>query len=379
MLVNLRIDFRGNLCDNKTQKLQQAKGEIYHENEIIRGGKLSHVVAVALCCVLLAGCSNIKNPAKAPFSAKDCAGMTSEKVMTDLQKAGFTNVTVVDEETTSKSSDGIVVSVSVDGKTDFKKNAKWEDDVPVEITAYKLKQLDVTMKVSERGETGKPVFLVQTNLPDGLKLNFKLENENGYSKEQDARIENGKAESQPFTDNGAELKGNYTLTATMTLDGQGLFAPMASIGNGDVLAGDLVSVGGNGRPQVSTKYSYTSGFEPAISEEEMVALLETMLANDSGMSYEVTPYDDGYIVDTWTEGVADGAAYAKLGISPYKEMWKQLTQNAKSYSSSLMTLMSENGYGDKHLLFNLINDQDPDKLDNLITIKDGIMTYNYVS
>ena len=104
-----------------------------------------------------------------------------------------------------------------------------------------------------------------------------------------------------------------------------------------------------------------------------------MLANDSGMSYEVTPYDDGYIVDTWTEGVADGAAYAKLGISPYKEMWKQLTQNAKSYSSSLMTLMSENGYGDKHLLFNLINDKDPDKLDNLITIKDGIMTYNYAS
>ena len=77
------------------------------------GGKLSHVVAVALCCVLLAGCSNIKNPAKAPFSAKDCAGMTSEKVMTDLQKAGFTNVTVVDEETTSKSSDGIVVSLSL--------------------------------------------------------------------------------------------------------------------------------------------------------------------------------------------------------------------------------------------------------------------------
>lgn len=305
--------------------------------------------------------------------------MTSEEVLNDLQDAGFKNITVTDEETTTKKDDGIVVEVSIDGETDYKKNAKWEDTVPVEITAYKLKQLDVTMEVSVRGEEGKPVFIVQTNLPDGLKLDFKLENDKGYSKEQDARIENGKAESQPFTDNGAELKGNYTLTVTMTLTGQGLFAPTGAIGNGDVLTGDLVGVDGYGSPCASVTYEYSSNFEPAISEEDMAALLEMVLANDSDMSYEVTPYDDGFIVDTWSDGVANGAAYAKLGISPYKEMWKQLAQNAKSCSSSLMALMSENGYGDKHLLFNLINDQDPDKTDNLLTILDGVVTYNYAS
>lgn len=343
------------------------------------GGKLSHVAAVVLCCAMLAGCSSIKNPAKAPFSAKDCAGMTSEEVMTDLQDAGFRNITVTDEETTTKKDDGIVVEVSIDGETDYKKNAKWEDTVPVEITAYKLKQLDVTMEVSVSGEEGKPVFIVQTNLPDGLKLDFTLRSSGGYAKAQDARIENGKAESQPFTDNGAELKGDYTLTVTMTLTGQGFLAPMGAIGNGDVLAGDLISTDKDGRPCASTEYAYSSNFEPAISEEDMAALLEMVLANDSDMSYEVTPYDDGFIVDTWSDGVADGAAYAKLGISPYKEMWKQLTQNAKSCSSSLMALMSENGYGNKHLLFNLINDQDPDKTDNLLTILDGVVTYNYAS
>lgn len=230
--------------------------------------------------------------------------------------------------------DGIVVEVSIDGETDYKKNAKWEDTVPVEITAYKLKQLDVTMEVSVSGEEGKPVFIVQTNLPDGLKLDFTLRSSGGYAKAQDARIENGKAESQPFTDNGAELKGDYTLTVTMTLTGQGFLAPMGAIGNGDVLAGDLISTDKDGRPCASTEYAYSSNFEPAISEEDMAALLEMVLANDSDMSYEVTPYDDGFIVDTWSDGVADGAAYAKLGISPYKEMALPQPRNQCAAGSS---------------------------------------------
>lgn len=343
------------------------------------GGTLSHIVVTTVCCALLAGCSSIKNPAAAPFSSKDSVGMAAEEVMSDLQEAGFKNITTTDEETTSKEKDGIVVSVSIDGKTDFKKNAKWEDTVPVDVTAYKLKQLDVTMEISAGGEDGKPVFTVETNLPDGLKLDFTLTNEAGYRQEQDARIENGKVESRPFTQNGAELKGSYTLNVTMKLSGQGILAPMGAIGGGDVLAGDLVSYNDEGKPYVSVDYAYSSGFEPAISEEDMVALLEEVLANDSGLSYEVTPYDDGYVVDTWNDGVADGAAYAKMGISPYKEMWKELTDNAKSCARSLMTLLSENGYGDKHLLFNLVNDQDPDKTDTLLTIQDGILTYNYAS
>lgn len=117
----------------------------------------------------------------------------------------------------------------------------------------------------------------------------------------------------------------------MTLTGQGFLAPMGAIGNGDVLAGDLISTDKDGRPCASTEYAYSSNFEPAISEEDMAALLEMVLANDSDMSYEVTPYDDGFNVDTWSDGVADGAAYAKLGISPYKEMWKQLTRMQKLF------------------------------------------------
>lgn len=347
--------------------------------KIFGGGTLSRIVATALCCALLAGCSSIKNPAAAPFSSKDCVGMAAEEAASDLQEAGFKNVTTTDEETTSKEKDGIVVGISIDGETDFKKNAKWEDTVPVEITAYKLKQLDVTMNISVSGEDGKPVFTVETNLPDGLKLDFTLTNGSGYKKEQDARIENGKAESRPFTQNDAALKGAYTLNVTMKLSGQGILAPMGTIGYGDVLAGDLVSYDSEGKPYASVDYAYNSDFEPAVSEEDMVALLEEILKNDSGLSYEVTPYDDGYVVDTWADGIADGAAYAKLGISPYKEMWKELTDNAKSCARSLMTVLKENGYGDKHLLFNLVNDQDPNKTDTLLTIQDGILTYNYAS
>lgn len=343
------------------------------------GGTFSRIVVTLMCCTLLAGCSSIKNPAKAPFSSKDCQGMTSEEAMADLQEAGFTNITVTDEETTTKKNDGVVVGVSIDGKTDFKKNDKWEDTVPVEVTAYKLKQLDVAMEISVSGESGKPVFTVETNLPDGLKLDFTLTDGNGYSKQQDARIEDGKATTKPFTQNDAALKGTYTLNVTMKLSGQGLLAPMGTIGGGDVLAGDLVSFDDEGKPYVSMDYKWSSNYEPSISEEDMITLLETVLANDSSLSYEVTPYDEGYVVDTWNDGVADGAAYAALGISPYKEMWKKMTQNAKDCCLSLMNLLAENGYGEKHILFNLVNDQDPDKTDNLITVMDGVITYNYVS
>ena len=102
--------------------------------------RTSIVILLALAAtLLLGGCvQKIENPARVPNTSSEFTKMPYDEVRAALEAAGFINVTAEYRETDKEKNEGKVFSVSVDGKTDYKKNALYEGDVPVVITSYAL-------------------------------------------------------------------------------------------------------------------------------------------------------------------------------------------------------------------------------------------------
>lgn len=79
------------------------------------------VLSTILALLCFAGCSSFRNPSKMPFGSTDYMGMQREEIVSQLEDAGFTNVTINEIKTTEEDKSETVASVTVDGKTDYQK------------------------------------------------------------------------------------------------------------------------------------------------------------------------------------------------------------------------------------------------------------------
>ena len=111
---------------------------------------VSLIMAIALC-VILGGCST-KTRVKIPLGSNDYKDMAYNEVMEEFEKAGFINIASEEKESTIKANDGKVFSITVDDKTTFSQGKAMEEDVPVKISYYKLKTVNITMHIQERGD-----------------------------------------------------------------------------------------------------------------------------------------------------------------------------------------------------------------------------------
>jgi len=94
------------------------------------------ILSAVIVALLLAGCTKIENPAKVPKTNIEFSAMHHDEARDALEAAGFDNIAAEHKETDKETIDGKVFSVSVDGKTDYKRNAMFESNVPVVITSY---------------------------------------------------------------------------------------------------------------------------------------------------------------------------------------------------------------------------------------------------
>ena len=100
-----------------------------------------------------------------------------------------------------------------------------------------------TLKVSTSGESGKPVFTVETNMPDETEFVLTLQSED-YTQQQTVVVAGGSGRSEAFTSGGGPLfSGKYTLTVAMSQPSQQPEGVRAVLGdNGENLIGNFMKV-----------------------------------------------------------------------------------------------------------------------------------------
>lgn len=75
----------------------------------------------------------------------------------------------------------------------------------------------VEISVDVGGETGKPEFTINTNLPDETELMLTLSDGADFTAQTKVTIENGAATSEAFSQKGEALSGVYSLCVSMSL------------------------------------------------------------------------------------------------------------------------------------------------------------------
>lgn len=76
-------------------------------------------------------------------------------------------------------------------------------------------KIDVVLDVSVNKNNGKPIFTINTNLPDETDLMLTLKG-NKYTGQTHAIVENGVAVSEAFSSKGKAISGKYTLSVSMS-------------------------------------------------------------------------------------------------------------------------------------------------------------------
>lgn len=373
------IDGTWILCHNKNNA--KLKGAFINDVQNTRGrGKRFVALATTVaCCVFMVGCG-LKNPAKAPFSSTDCKKLSLEDAISELQTAGFTEITTEEVETVSLSKNDKVESITIDGEDNYKKDQAWESNVPVEITSYKLKQFPVEMNVETNGESDAPIFVVHTNLPEGATLRFSLVG-NDFEKSETVKVQNGTAESNDAFHGSRPLQGEYVFTVTMDMKDQLWNGVSNEVGiEGECLTGELVRKKDDSNAQyVYLEYPYTAVSEEnesshQISENEMTALLENALERGFGSDYQLEKDDSGYTIYIWSDGNAMCATLAKSGNAAQKNAWKNIVSTTVEASKTIQDKLVENGYGDYVSVINILNDVDHDYV--LCTASMGALLYD---
>lgn len=141
--------------------------------------RLAVTAAVVALCALLAGCGggDTGDKISAPFESGKCKGMELEVVKSQLAEAGFTNIQEKPQETATEFLADSVISVKIGSNASWNSANTWKPDTKIIIEYYAytgIRHIDVTMDIAVGGEDGKPVFTVQTSLPDGTKLSAEL-------------------------------------------------------------------------------------------------------------------------------------------------------------------------------------------------------------
>lgn len=356
-----------------------------------------NVLLMAFLYLGLIGCSKIENPATAPFSNSDFTGMAREDAVAILQEAGFINI----QETTVKpflGKAGTVQGVSIDGEGVFSKGRVWENSVPVVITYYeeiqdepesepepepaKAEPIEVTFNIEVTGEEGKPVFVIETNLPDGTELDLSLLWDDLFNYEdQTAVVKDGKAQSEPFTDDGEPLSGYSAFGITMFPANQPESVQAVVGEQGEHLTGSMVVTADNySYVWMEKRFDTEQGEQKQgtnISESDMKAIIESALATGFGDTYSVSLDNTIYTVNTWQDGLAALTVLAKNGSSEALTTWNQITQSTVDASESLQKLLGNNGLGDHSVVVNIVNDANKENV--LLTVIYGAIIYDCVS
>lgn len=335
---------------------------------------VSLIMAIALC-VILGGCST-KTRVKIPLGSNDYKDMAYNEVMEEFEKAGFINIASEEKESTIKANDGKVFSITVDDKTTFSQGKAMEEDVPVKISYYKLKTVNITMHIQERGDPGEPVFEVQTNLPDGAKVNLTLKG-NGYQKKQVVKIKSGKATSDPFqTDDRKPLgSGDYTLTAEMNMKDQS-WGVQGELGNdGECMTGDAVKENADGTASVLVESAYTSTYEENnLSVEAIQEVLRQSYKNSFGDNFSIETENNIMTMKLWGDGVATNAMFAAMGDKENLDTWNTLVKSVTKASMQTQQDLNDNGHSDVAFVMEVVNDIN--KENALLVVTNGIVMYD---
>ncbi len=133
------------------------------------------------------------------------------------------------------------------------------DEVPLLIEEHKAdsegkENIDVTLNATDQIDDSGVVFTIETNLPTGTELSLSL-NGDDYTAQGKVTVEDGKAVSGAFSNQGEQLKGDFTLNVTSVNAKQQPDEVQEVIGvDGEYLSGDLVSEGISG-------YNVTATFD----------------------------------------------------------------------------------------------------------------------
>lgn len=144
---------------------------------------------MGMLLLLMSGCgAKYENPADLPFGSDGWQMQTAGEAIEALSAAGFTNIQENIKETSSADDAGKITKITVNGENLFRKGDRHEGTDVVEITYYSLKRYEAEMEIEVSEDAGLPVFTVNTNLPNGTRLELTLSNEESYSEQQTVKV-----------------------------------------------------------------------------------------------------------------------------------------------------------------------------------------------
>lgn len=330
--------------------------------------------------LLMSRCgAKYENPADLPFGSDGWQMQTAGEAIEALSAAGFTNIQENIKETSSADDAGKITKITVNGENLFRKGDRHEGTDVVEITYYSLKRYEAEMEIEVSGDAGLPVFTVNTNLPNGTRLELTLSNEESYSEQQTVKVKDGQAVSDIFWDNGHYLLGEYTLSVVMKPEDQNASVQYEIGKNGEAMTGPLVHIDENDAGKyLLLEDGYTSNYtEPEkISEDELRERFAQALSG-FGNDYEIDLEGYVYTVSVWQDGLAACAMLAEQGVPTAVEQWGEIVDTTAEASNSLQELLSISGYGDYMVQIEVLNDQNHEN--TLLTVLLGMVSYNCVS
>lgn len=335
---------------------------------------------MGMLLLLMSGCgAKYENPADLPFGSDGWQMQTAGEAIEALSAAGFTNIQENIKETSSADDAGKITKITVNGENLFRKGDRHEGTDVVEITYYSLKRYEAEMEIEVSEDAGLPVFTVNTNLPNGTRLELTLSNEESYSEQQTVKVKDGQAVSDIFWDNGHYLLGEYTLSVVMKPEDQNASVQYEIGKNGEAMTGPLVHMDENDAGKyLLLEDGYTSNYtEPEkISEDELRERFAQALSG-FGNDYEIDLEGYVYTVSVWQDGLAACAMLAEQGVPTAVEQWEEIVDTTAEASNSLQELLNISGYGDYMAQIEVLNDQNHEN--TLLTVLLGMVSYNCVS
>ncbi len=89
-----------------------------------------------VCLLAVSGCGG--KTVNVPFGSTERLGSEYTKTVSELTKAGFKQVNTDPVNTAHKDNEGKVESISIDGKTSFKRAEEFSEKAPVVVRYYRL-------------------------------------------------------------------------------------------------------------------------------------------------------------------------------------------------------------------------------------------------
>lgn len=338
--------------------------------------------AVATLCAGLAGCGGGEK-INAPFESMDYKGKSLEGIVSELEGAGFTNIQTEPQTTENEYNADNVIAVKIGSHTSWNTANAWKADVPIIIEYYEytgIRHFEVTADIAVSGEDGKPVFTVQTNLPDGTVFSTELsstEDGTSYFEQRAITVQGGTAQTEAFTLDGGPLVGAYTFGVVMLPAEQTESVQEVTGETGEAMRGDLVEKNGSYN-YVAASVEYISPVGASIkkiSEEELQERFKEALSG-FGNDCEISVDRTSYTVNVWQDGLAKTATLAKSGDEEAKREWDKIVYATMKASDSLQEILTLSGYGDCMVQVQVLNDENHDN--TLLTTCLGMATYNCV-